>query len=81
MVTTVVWIDLWKQLSVKKVNSVLMQSFKGYGHKFEYKFFGHSGDGPAIDLIGDKAAPKNEKEMFDILAKMQAHASYCISGG
>jgi von Willebrand factor A domain-containing protein 8 len=58
-----------------------MESFRGFEHKFQYRFFGHSGDGPAIDLMGNKPSPRNEKEMFAILTKMQAHAAYCISGG
>ena len=42
---------------------------------------GHSGDGPRVPLFKDKTAPRNEKEMFDVILKMKEHASYCISGG
>lgn len=57
---------------------MLMEAFKGFEYKFNYQLFGHSGDGPAIDLM--TRYPKTEKDMFEILNKMQGHASYCLSG-
>ncbi|KAJ2997148.1 von Willebrand factor A domain-containing protein 8 [Globomyces sp. JEL0801] len=55
-------------------------TFRGFEHKFNYKLFAHSGDGPDADLIPDNIYPKNEKDIFTIVNRMQVHASYCMSG-
>ena len=59
---------------------MLMESFRGFEHKFQYKISGHSGDGPDIVFVQEGKYPKNEKEIFMIVKKMSAHAAYCISG-
>jgi von Willebrand factor A domain-containing protein 8 len=59
---------------------MLMESFKGFEHKFDYRFFGHSGDSPDLDLMKEGVHPKNEKEMFEVLTKMQTHAAFTMSG-
>ncbi|KAJ3272681.1 von Willebrand factor A domain-containing protein 8 [Terramyces sp. JEL0728] len=59
---------------------MIMEAFKGFEHKFNYKFYGHSGDGPDLELIPDKIYPKNEKDIFEILSRMKTHANYCMSG-
>jgi hypothetical protein len=60
---------------------VLMEAFRSVEHKFDYRLFGHSGDGPLIELFKKGYKPRNEKEIFDVLAKMNAHATHCLSGG
>jgi hypothetical protein len=59
---------------------MLMESFKGHEDKFDYRFYGHSGDSPALELMEEGGHPKNEKEMFAVLTKMQTHAAYTMSG-
>jgi hypothetical protein len=59
--------------------TMLMECFKHKSHKFEYKMFGHSGDGPNIELVGANP-PVNDKEMHKVLTNMQTHARYCMSG-
>ncbi|KAJ3353547.1 von Willebrand factor A domain-containing protein 8 [Kappamyces sp. JEL0680] len=59
---------------------MLMEAFKGFEYKFSYHLYGHSGDGPAIDLMPKNVFPKNEKEIFEILTRMQTHAAYTMSG-
>ncbi|KAJ3386110.1 von Willebrand factor A domain-containing protein 8, partial [Entophlyctis sp. JEL0112] len=58
---------------------LVMEAFKGFEHKFQYKITGHSGDGPNFEFVNQKY-PKNEKEMFDVLNKMSSHARFCLSG-
>ncbi|KAI8912686.1 AAA domain-containing protein [Gorgonomyces haynaldii] len=59
---------------------MIMEAFKGFEHKFSYKICGHSGDGPQTDFLEKNKYPKNEKDIFTVLNKMMAHASYCMSG-
>ncbi|KAJ1562302.1 hypothetical protein HK405_013651 [Cladochytrium tenue] len=35
---------------------------------------------PSIEFVPEGKYPKNEKDMYDILSRMNAHAQYCLSG-
>ncbi|TPX32182.1 hypothetical protein SmJEL517_g04613 [Synchytrium microbalum] len=59
---------------------LIMEAFKNFEHKFQYRIAGHSGDGPDIEFVSEGKYPKNEKEQFQIIAKMNAHSQYCLSG-
>lgn len=59
--------------------AMLMEAFKNRSSKIEYQIFGHSGDGPEIQMFESKP-PVNEAEMYKVLTKMQSHAKYCMSG-
>ncbi|KAJ3126154.1 von Willebrand factor A domain-containing protein 8 [Physocladia obscura] len=59
---------------------LIMESFKSFEHKFQYRISGHSGDGPNAEFVLERKYPKNEKDMFGILNKMSNHAKFCISG-
>jgi hypothetical protein len=41
---------------------------------------GHSGDGECIQLVDYGKPPQNQKERFQVLQTMFAHAQYCSSG-
>lgn len=60
---------------------MVMESFKGFEHKFAYRLLGHSGDGANIQFVKEGNYPKTEKESFEIVSKMRAHAQFCLSGG
>nr|KAJ3422949.1 WD repeat-containing protein 92 [Polyrhizophydium stewartii] len=59
---------------------MLMEAFRGFEHKFQYKIAGHSGDGPDIEFVPENKHPRNEKEIFEVIGRMSAHATFCISG-
>ena len=60
---------------------MIMESFKGFEQKFSYVIRGHSGDSAAVPFIDPPNYPTNEKDVFQIIARMSAHANYCLSGG
>ncbi|RUS15547.1 hypothetical protein BC937DRAFT_92326 [Endogone sp. FLAS-F59071] len=59
---------------------MVMESFKGFEHKFAYCLLGHSGDGANIQFVKEGSYPKTEKESFEVVSKMRAHAQFCLSG-
>ncbi|KAJ3330641.1 von Willebrand factor A domain-containing protein 8 [Blyttiomyces sp. JEL0837] len=59
---------------------LIMEAFKNFEHKFQYRIAGHSGDTPDIQFVAEGKYPKNEKEMFEVLSRMNAHSQYCLSG-
>ncbi|TPX40629.1 hypothetical protein SeLEV6574_g06527 [Synchytrium endobioticum] len=59
---------------------LIMEAFETFEHKFQYRIAGHSGDGPDIEFVAQGKYPKNEKEQYQIIAKMKAHSQYCLSG-
>ncbi|KAJ3063601.1 von Willebrand factor A domain-containing protein 8 [Podochytrium sp. JEL0797] len=59
---------------------LIMEAFKSFEHKFQYKLSGHSGDAANIDFIQERKYPKDEKDMFGVLGKMSSHAKFCLSG-
>ncbi|KAM9319394.1 von Willebrand factor A domain-containing protein 8 [Gastrophryne carolinensis] len=59
---------------------MLMEAFENYEQKFKYDVFGHSGDGPNIELIRSDRIPKNNKQRLDVLKTMHAHSQFCMSG-
>ncbi|KAG0792461.1 hypothetical protein G6F57_004554 [Rhizopus arrhizus] len=63
-----------------EVALMLMESFRGFEHKFSYKIVGHSGDGANVEFVVPGKYPKTEKEEFDVISKMRAHSQYCLSG-
>ncbi|KAI9354986.1 AAA domain-containing protein [Pilaira anomala] len=63
-----------------EVALMLMESFRGFEHKFSYKITGHSGDGANIEFVVPGKYPKTEKEAFEVISKMKAHSQYCLSG-
>ncbi|GAA5805817.1 AAA domain-containing protein [Helicostylum pulchrum] len=63
-----------------EVALMLMESFRGFEHKFAYKIVGHSGDGANIEFVVPGKYPKTEKEAFEVIGKMKAHSQYCLSG-
>ncbi|KAI9317743.1 AAA domain-containing protein [Dichotomocladium elegans] len=63
-----------------EVALMLMESFRGFEHKFAYRIVGHSGDGANIEFVVPGKYPKNEKEEFEVINKMRAHSQYCLSG-
>ncbi|KAI8064375.1 AAA domain-containing protein [Gongronella butleri] len=63
-----------------EVALMIMEAFRGFEHKFEYQITGHSGDTANLPFIKPGQYPKTEKDEFEILSKMRAHAQYCLSG-
>lgn len=59
---------------------MIMESLRGFEHKFVYSIVGHSGDSPEIDFVDYGKPPTNKKERLAILDKMTAHAAHCASG-
>lgn len=60
---------------------VIMESFKSFENKFQYRIVGHSGDSPNAEFVKEGKYPRNEKEEFKILSQMYLHSQFCLSGG
>ncbi|GES99877.1 von Willebrand factor A domain-containing protein 8 [Rhizophagus clarus] len=63
-----------------EVALMIMESFKSFEHKFQYKIIGHSGDGPNIELVKEGKYPHTEKESLKIINQMLNHSQFCLSG-
>ncbi|CAI2169627.1 3146_t:CDS:10 [Funneliformis geosporum] len=63
-----------------EVALMVMESFKSFEHKFQYRIIGHSGDGPNIEFVKEGQYPRTEKESLKILNKMFNHSQFCLSG-
>ena len=59
---------------------MLMESLAGFEHKYSWSLVGHSGDGPAVQLVDYGAPPANRHERLKVLQRMWAHAQFCMSG-
>lgn len=59
---------------------MIMESLRGFEHKFTYSIVGHSGDSPEIDFVDYGKPPTNKKERLAVLDKMTAHSAHCASG-
>ncbi|ELR24984.1 ATPase family protein [Acanthamoeba castellanii str. Neff] len=59
---------------------MIMESFKGFEHKYSYAIVGHAGDGPEVPFVEFGKPPKNENEALKVLRRMHAHTEYCPSG-
>lgn len=59
---------------------IIMESFKGFEDRYEYKITGHSGQTSCLELVHRGKPPQDEKERLKILLKMHAHSQYCWSG-
>ena len=59
---------------------LIMESFIGLEHKFDYSILGHSGDSPNINFVSFGSPPQNRKQRFQILQRMYSHTQYCSSG-
>jgi len=60
--------------------AMIIESLRGFEHKYSYAIVGHSGDGPEMTFVDFGKPPKNEKEALKVLRKMHAHTEYCSSG-
>ncbi|CAB4415023.1 unnamed protein product [Rhizophagus irregularis] len=63
-----------------EVALMIMESFKSFEHKFQYRIIGHSGDGPNIELVKEGKYPRTEKESLKIINQMFNHSQFCLSG-
>ncbi|CAG8614734.1 10142_t:CDS:10 [Funneliformis caledonium] len=63
-----------------EVALMVMESFKSFEHKFQYRIIGHSGDGPNIEFVKEGQYPRTEKESLKILNQMFNHSQFCLSG-
>ncbi|KAI9020492.1 AAA domain-containing protein [Hyaloraphidium curvatum] len=63
-----------------EVALMIMESFKNFEQKFQYVIRGHSGDSASVPFVDPPQYPSNEKDVFQIIARMSAHANYCLSG-
>ncbi|RHZ72552.1 hypothetical protein Glove_242g5 [Diversispora epigaea] len=63
-----------------EVALMIMESFKSFEHKFQYRIIGHSGDTPNVEFVKEDNYPRTEKEMFKVLTQMYTHSQFCLSG-
>ncbi|CAG8510049.1 14562_t:CDS:10, partial [Ambispora leptoticha] len=63
-----------------EVALMIMESFKSFENKFEYRILGHSGDSPNVEFVTREKYPKTEKDIFKVLKEMFTHSQFCLSG-
>lgn len=59
---------------------MVMESFRGFEHKFVYKIGGHSGDSAALEFVKEGIPPSTDRQRLQVIRKMHAHAELCDSG-
>lgn len=59
---------------------MIMESFVGLGHKFDYSIVGHDGSSPLIPLVEFGRPPRTQAERLAIIEMMLWNASFCESG-
>ncbi|KAJ1560908.1 von Willebrand factor A domain-containing protein 8 [Cladochytrium tenue] len=58
-----------------------MMRFNGYDSRLDHSLeCALRRVGARIELVPEGKYPKNEKDIYDILSRMNAHAQYCLSG-
>ena len=60
--------------------TMVMESFRGFDHKYQYKIGGHSGDTDNLEFVEEGKAPGNDRERLQVIRKMHAHSDLCDSG-
>ncbi|CAG8505992.1 1372_t:CDS:10 [Ambispora gerdemannii] len=59
-----------------EVALMIMESFKSFENKFEYRIVGHSGDSPNVEFVTHGKYPKTEKDIFKVLKEMFTHSQF-----
>ena len=59
---------------------MIMESFSGLSHKFDYSLVGQDGGSPLIPLISFGSPPTTQKARMEIVEQMIWNASFCESG-
>ena len=59
---------------------MIMESFVGFEHKYEYSIIGQDGDSPLIPFVDFGKPPKNKSDRLLIINQMYANAMSCASG-
>lgn len=60
--------------------TMVMESFRGFDHKYKYKIGGHSGDSDNLQFVEEGKPPSNDRERLQVIRKMHAHSDLCDSG-
>jgi MoxR-like ATPase len=60
--------------------TMVMESFRGFDHKYKYKIGGHSGDSEKLVFVEEGKPPANDRERLQVIRKMHAHSDLCDSG-
>ena len=63
-----------------QVATMIMESFKGFEHKYKVRLRGHSGDGPNIKLVDYGELPTHRGQRLQLIERMHAHTQFCMSG-
>ena len=59
---------------------MLMESFHGLGHKYEYQVVGHSGSSAWLPLVPMGEPPVGRAGRFNVIKRMYHHSATCRSG-
>lgn len=59
---------------------MIMESFAGFGHKYDYSIVGHDGESPLIPFVEFGKPPRDQKERLGVIEMMFWNASFCMSG-
>ena len=60
--------------------TMVMESFRVFDHKYQYKIGGHSGDSDNLQFVEEGKPPSNDRERLQVIRKMHAHSDLCDSG-
>jgi len=59
---------------------MIMESFYGFEHKYDYSIIGHDGESPVIPFVEWGKPPKTKKDRLSVIEMMYWNALYCNSG-
>jgi len=59
---------------------MVMEGFKGYEHKFAWRFRGHSGSTDDLVFVHENKYPADDVARLEVLRRMNLHADTCGSG-
>jgi len=59
---------------------MIMESFHGFEHKYDYSIVGQDGESAAIPFVDWGKPPKTKKDRLKIIEMMYWNASFCTSG-
>lgn len=58
-------------------SQMIMESFSGLSHKFDYSIVGHDGSSPLIPLVDWGKPPKTQPDRMAVIEAMMWNASFC----
>jgi len=59
---------------------MIMESFHGFSHKYDYSIVGHDGGSPLIPFVEFGKPPITREQRLNVIKMMYWNAMFCVSG-